>query len=121
MRLCLGFDAGTLRNGLGRCDNGVRFCVSLRLRRKDAVRLVQSGEVVPRAGTYVAGFGLDAGDREDTLLLLDLVAVFPIDILWGCSDKVPSFGIQTEKTYSSLHLGLQSALGKLVHCAGDLA
>ena len=34
-----------------------------------------------RAGTYVAGLGFDAGDREDTLLLLDLVAVFPIDIL----------------------------------------
>jgi len=32
--------------------------------------------------------GLDAGDREDTLLLLDLVAVLPINILWGCSDKI---------------------------------
>ena len=43
---------------------------------------------MPRAGTYVAGLGLDAGDREDTLLLLDLVAVLPINILWGCSDKI---------------------------------
>jgi hypothetical protein len=31
--------------------------------------------------TYVAGFGLDAGDGGDTFLLLDLVAVVPIDIL----------------------------------------
>ncbi len=76
---------------------------------------------MPRAGTYVAGLGLDAGDREDTLLLLDLVAVLPINILWGCSDKIPSYGIRAEKTYSSLHLGLQSTLGELVHCASDLA
>ena len=76
---------------------------------------------MPRAGTHVTSLGLDAGDREDTLFLFDLVAVFPIDILWGCLDEVLSYGIRTEKTYSSLHLGLQSALGKLVHCAGDLA
>jgi hypothetical protein len=31
--------------------------------------------------TYVAGLGLDAGDGEDTFLLLDLVTVFSIDIL----------------------------------------
>lgn len=76
---------------------------------------------MPRTSTYVAGLGLDAGDGEDTLLLLDLVAVFPIDILWGCLDKVPSYGVRAQKTYSSFHLSLQSALGKLVHCAGDLA
>ena len=40
------------------------------------------------AGTYVAGLGLDAGDGEDTFLLLDLVAVFPIDILASFSVKV---------------------------------
>lgn len=36
-----------------------------------------------RKGTYIAGLGLDAGDCKDTLFLLDLVAVFPIDILWS--------------------------------------
>ena len=35
----------------------------------------------PTKVTYVAGLGLDASDCEDTLFLLDLVAVFPIDIL----------------------------------------
>ena len=36
-----------------------------------------------RKSTYVASLGFDAGDCEDTLFLLDLVAVFPIDILWS--------------------------------------
>ena len=38
-------------------------------------------------GTYVAGLGLDAGNSEDTLFLLDLVAIFPIDILWSGGGK----------------------------------
>jgi hypothetical protein len=36
-----------------------------------------------RKGTYVAGLGFDAGNCEDSLFLLDLVAVFPIDVLWS--------------------------------------
>jgi hypothetical protein len=36
-----------------------------------------------RKGTYVAGLGFDAGHCKDTLFLLDLVAIFPIDILWS--------------------------------------
>jgi len=59
-RVCLrlSFDARALGDGFGSCDGGVCF----------------------RIGFRVAGFGLDAGDGEDTLLHLDLVAVFPIDI-----------------------------------------
>ena len=75
----------------------------------------------PGKGTYVAGLSFDAGDGEDTLLLLNFVAVFTIDVLWGCSGKVWCIASEQSKTYGSFHLGLQSTLGELVHCARDLA
>ncbi len=80
MRGRLGFDAGALRDGLGRRDDGVRFCVGLGP-RKDRVGSLVGVRLCPEGGTYVAGLCFDAGNGEDTLLLLDLVAIFPIDIL----------------------------------------
>jgi hypothetical protein len=76
----LGFDAGAFGGGFGRCDDGVCFCVGLGLKVKE--HAISFGCVRGAwEGTYVAGFGLDTGDRKDTLFLLNLVAVFPIDIL----------------------------------------
>jgi|SRR5712671_2051223 len=72
------------------------------------------------ADTYIAGLGFDARHREDTLLLLDLVAVFPIDILWDCAGELLCYFTREEKTYSSLNLSLQGTFGELVHCTRDL-
>ena len=80
MRMRLSLDAGAFGSGLGGRDDGVRFCVGLRLERK--ARLGSVDLIVRGSVTYVPGLGLDAGNGEDTLLLLDLVAVFPIDVLW---------------------------------------
>jgi hypothetical protein len=80
-----GFDAGALGRGLGSCDDGICFCVGLGLKGKKICGqlMLIAWCLERRKGTYVAGLGFDAGDCEDTLFLLDLVAVFPIDILWS--------------------------------------
>ena len=65
--------------------------------------------------------GLDAGNGEDTFLLLDLVAVLTVDVLWGWLARVSRVCRLKDGTYGSLDLGLQSALGQFVHCARDFA
>jgi hypothetical protein len=84
-RVCgrLRLEPRALRDGFRRRDGRVRICVRLRLRERRMLSDACLGIVVrERRGTYAAGFGFDARDGEDTFFLLDLVAVFTIDVLW---------------------------------------
>jgi len=113
----LGFDAGALRDGLGRSDDGVRFCVGLGLRKDRVVSLV-GVRLCPEGVRTLRDCALMRATERIPSSCLALLLFSRSTFCKVAQMRYVLFHPSIEHV-RSVDLGLQSALSKLVHCARD--